>query len=174
MPHSVAPTPAPEAPADRRLVRAVRARVRAALADAGPVLLAVSGGRDSLVLLDAACAVARDRIVGVATFDHGTGAHARAAVARVRRAARRRGLPVLVGRAVLPDNRPMLAINEGRYAPARSVPRFEYRVQEFRFGGPEGTDLRTVFVLVHGEVPDLLARVQRDHFADLAERYADA
>jgi tRNA(Ile)-lysidine synthase len=89
----------------RRTVRAVRARVRAALADAAPasVVLAVSGGRDSMVLLDAACAVARERIAGVATFDHGTGAHVRAAVRRVRRAARRRGLRVIVGRAALPE-----------------------------------------------------------------------
>lgn len=89
----------------RRAVRAVRARVRAALAgpEAGSVVLAVSGGRDSMVLLDAACAVARDRLAGVAVFDHGTGAHARAAVRRVRRAAVRRGLPVVVGRAALPD-----------------------------------------------------------------------
>ncbi|MGZ9190634.1 MAG: tRNA lysidine(34) synthetase TilS [Gemmatirosa sp.] len=97
--------PIPVARDARRTVRAVRARVRAALAGAAPasVVLAVSGGRDSMVLLDAACAVARDRLAGVATFDHGTGPHARAAVRRVRRAAVRRGLPVLAGRADLPD-----------------------------------------------------------------------
>jgi tRNA(Ile)-lysidine synthase len=55
-----------------------------------------------LVLLDAACAVARDRLAGVATFDHGTGPHAAAAVRRVRRVARRHGLQVVVGRAALP------------------------------------------------------------------------
>ncbi|GLC26447.1 tRNA lysidine(34) synthetase TilS [Roseisolibacter agri] len=89
----------------RRSIRAVRARVRAALADGASkrVVLAVSGGRDSMVLLDAACAVARERLAGVAVFDHGTGPHARAAVRRVRRAAARHGLPVVVGRAALPD-----------------------------------------------------------------------
>jgi tRNA(Ile)-lysidine synthase len=88
----------------RSTVRAVRARVHSALAPlpSASVLLAVSGGRDSLVLLDAACAVARDRLAGVATFDHGTGPHAAAAVRRVRRVARRHGLPVVVGRAALP------------------------------------------------------------------------
>ncbi|MGZ8491284.1 MAG: hypothetical protein ACXWZS_03655, partial [Gemmatirosa sp.] len=83
--------PIPVARDARRTVRAVRARVRAALAGAAPasVVLAVSGGRDSMVLLDAVCAVARDRLAGVATFDHGTGPHARAAVRRVRREAAR-------------------------------------------------------------------------------------
>ncbi|MDF1502114.1 hypothetical protein PYV61_04140, partial [Roseisolibacter sp. H3M3-2] len=58
------------------VVRAVRARVGRALAAAeGPVLLAVSGGRDSLVLLDAALLAALGRLAGVAVFDHGTGAH---------------------------------------------------------------------------------------------------
>jgi tRNA(Ile)-lysidine synthase len=86
-------------------VRAVRARVARALAgvDGGPVLLAVSGGRDSIVLLDAAHAAAPERLAGVAVFDHGTGAHARAAVRRVRRAAAARGLPIVVGRGSLPD-----------------------------------------------------------------------
>ena len=98
-----APTPQPAAA--RSTVRAVRARVRAALADfpTGSVLLAVSGGRDSLVLLDAACAAARDRLAGIATFDHGTGDHALDAVRRVQRVARRHGLRVVVGRAALPD-----------------------------------------------------------------------
>ena len=95
----------PQTTGARSTVRAVRARVRALLGGfpEASVLLAVSGGRDSLVLLDAACATARDRLAGVATFDHGTGAHAAAAVRRVRRAARRHGLRLVVGRAALPD-----------------------------------------------------------------------
>ena len=47
--------------------------------DGGRVILAVSGGVDSMVLLDAAAALfAAERLV-VATFDHGTGTHATSA-----------------------------------------------------------------------------------------------
>ena len=84
-----------------RAVRTVRAVVAGALAEVGPVVLAVSGGRDSMVLLDAALAAAPERIVAVATFDHGTGAAARAAAALVRRTARALGVTVVGGRADL-------------------------------------------------------------------------
>jgi tRNA(Ile)-lysidine synthase len=49
------------------------------------LLLAVSGGCDSMVLLDAFMRWRPDAIAGVATFDHGTGAFARDAVELVRR-----------------------------------------------------------------------------------------
>lgn len=86
---------------------AAGAEVRGAVAGAlareprGAVLLAVSGGCDSMSLLDAASAVAPDRIAGVATFDHGTGAHARAAAELVVAEAGARGVPVLAGAAAL-------------------------------------------------------------------------
>ncbi|HEX7977427.1 MAG TPA: tRNA lysidine(34) synthetase TilS [Gemmatimonadaceae bacterium] len=60
-----------------------------------PLLLAVSGGLDSMVLLDAFAAVAATRVAAVATFDHGTGAHATRAVRLVSREARRRGFAVV-------------------------------------------------------------------------------
>ena len=63
------------------------------------VVLAVSGGCDSMVLLHAAARVARPSIVAVATFDHGSGVAARRAVERVARAARALGLPVRRGKA---------------------------------------------------------------------------
>jgi tRNA(Ile)-lysidine synthase len=63
------------------------------------VVLAVSGGRDSMSLLSAAAARARDSVACVATFDHATGAHAAASVALVRRVAARLGLPVIAERA---------------------------------------------------------------------------
>ena len=63
-----------------------------------PLVLAVSGGLDSMSLLDAMATAAPDRIAAVATFDHATGAHAARAVAHVRAEARRRGLPVVAGR----------------------------------------------------------------------------
>jgi tRNA(Ile)-lysidine synthase len=75
----------------------VRAR-EAALASDSPLLLAVSGGLDSMTLLDAMAAGAPERIAAVATFDHASGAHSAEAAAHVGAEARRRGLPVLRGR----------------------------------------------------------------------------
>ncbi|AHG90577.1 tRNA(Ile)-lysidine synthase [Gemmatirosa kalamazoonensis] len=83
------------------VVRGVRDAVRARLEPVDRVVLAVSGGVDSMVLLDAAAVVAAERIAAVATFDHGTGAHARDAAALVRRESAARGLPVVVGRGEL-------------------------------------------------------------------------
>jgi tRNA(Ile)-lysidine synthase len=71
----------------------------AASGEPGSMVLAVSGGLDSMVLLDAAAHVARRRVSVVATFDHGSGAHAARAVALVCREASARGLPVVVGHA---------------------------------------------------------------------------
>lgn len=73
--------------------------VAAALAaspDAG-VVLAVSGGRDSMALLHAAARVARHTLCAIATFDHGTGEHARAAVDLARAIAQSLGVPVVAG-----------------------------------------------------------------------------
>ena len=63
----------------------------------GRYLLAVSGGRDSMVLLDAFAAVRTD-IAAVVTFDHGTGPHAVKAVAHVERETQRRGLTAIAGK----------------------------------------------------------------------------
>ncbi|HJQ21155.1 MAG TPA: tRNA lysidine(34) synthetase TilS [Gemmatimonadaceae bacterium] len=62
------------------------------------VVLAVSGGRDSIALLHAAARAARSSIACVATFDHGTGAAARDAVRLVAAESRSLGLPVTRGR----------------------------------------------------------------------------
>jgi tRNA(Ile)-lysidine synthase len=70
---------------------------RAARSADTPLLLAVSGGLDSMALLSAMTVVARRRIA-VATFDHGTGAAAEEAVRHVSDAAAAYGLPVVVGR----------------------------------------------------------------------------
>ena len=63
------------------------------------LLLAVSGGRDSMVLLDTAFRLADDpaRLL-VATYDHGTGAAAREATALVARECANRSLPFVIGR----------------------------------------------------------------------------
>lgn len=74
-----------------------RAR-RAARESEAPLLLAVSGGLDSMSLLDAMATAARGRIAAVAAFDHATGPHSARAVAHVVRETRRLGLPVVTGR----------------------------------------------------------------------------
>lgn len=84
-----------EAAAVARVERAVRQT----LGRAERVVLAVSGGRDSMVLLDAAARVACGRLAGVATFDHGTGPAAARAARLVARRARSLGLLVRRGRA---------------------------------------------------------------------------
>ena len=62
-----------------------------------PLLLAVSGGLDSMVLLHAMARVARSRIAAVATYDHGTGVAATEAVAHVARVAAALAVPVVTG-----------------------------------------------------------------------------
>ena len=86
----------------RAVVQAAR---RAAREVEAPLLLAVSGGLDSMALLHAMAAVARARIAGVATFDHGTGPAATSAADHVARTAEALGLPVVRGRAVRPGAR---------------------------------------------------------------------
>jgi tRNA(Ile)-lysidine synthase len=80
-------------------VRAVLSAARQAsrAADAR-LLLAVSGGLDSMALLVAFARVAHDRLAVVATFDHGTGPFATAAVLHVANVASSLGVPVVVGR----------------------------------------------------------------------------
>ena len=86
--------------------RAVLAAARRAARDAdAPLLLAVSGGLDSMALLHAMAAVARSRIALVATFDHGTGRASSAAAAHVARSAGALVLPVVTGR-MQPDEQP--------------------------------------------------------------------
>ena len=76
----------------------LQAARRAARASDAPMLLAVSGGLDSMALLASMARVARHRVAAVATLDHGTGPAAAAASAYVARAASAAGLPVVVGR----------------------------------------------------------------------------
>jgi tRNA(Ile)-lysidine synthase len=76
----------------------LRKAVRGTIAADARVVLAVSGGRDSMVLLDAVVRWQPTAIVSVATFDHGTGSAARDAVELVREAARTLGLPFARGR----------------------------------------------------------------------------
>jgi tRNA(Ile)-lysidine synthase len=74
--------------------------VRAALRARGRVLLAVSGGLDSMVLLDAAASTIPRSQLLVATFDHGTGTAATAARELVERSAAALGVACVAGRAM--------------------------------------------------------------------------
>lgn len=94
---------------------------RGALAAAGgPVVLAVSGGCDSMALLHVAVATQRDCVAAVATFDHGTGAAARRAVALVRAECDALGVPVVAGGGA-PVGRSEAAWREARWAFLRGV-----------------------------------------------------
>ena len=64
-----------------------------------PLVLAVSGGRDSMALLHAMARWAPSRIAAVATFDHATGSYATEAASLVAAQARRLGLTVVRERA---------------------------------------------------------------------------
>lgn len=80
---------------------AVLRAAASALSGRDRVVLAVSGGLDSMVLLHsvAASLLHRPTSVLVATFDHRTGPHAAKAAKIVRKTAESRGLPVVVGTA---------------------------------------------------------------------------
>ena len=99
---------------------------RLAQATEAPLLLAVSGGIDSMVLLHAVHAVAPDRIAAVATFDHATGTSAANAVHHVARAAHSCGLEHVSDRfdtsTRMPDGREA-AWRRARYAFLRHTAR---------------------------------------------------
>jgi tRNA(Ile)-lysidine synthase len=83
----------PTATAAEELQRAVESSI----SNVPRVVLAVSGGRDSIVLLHAAAATSPSRIAAVAVFDHRTGTAASRAVELVLRRARELGLRSAVG-----------------------------------------------------------------------------
>ena len=89
-------TPQSEA-ADRSALTEVQSAIAAL--PTGRWLLAVSGGRDSMVLLDAMASARHGEIAAVATYDHGTGPAARRACALVEREAEARALTVVSDRA---------------------------------------------------------------------------
>src|SRR4051812_45752590 len=80
----------------------VLGRIRRVVGDAAPrsrsALLAVSGGVDSMVLLDAARSSWPRGSFAVANFDHASGPHSREAVSLVERVATQAGLAVRIGR----------------------------------------------------------------------------
>jgi tRNA(Ile)-lysidine synthase len=98
---------------------AIERHVRASLANPGErVVLAVSGGRDSMVLLHAAAKVVCEHVAAVVTVDHGTGTAAARAAALVVRTARALGLEV-VRRKVRPEAATEAAWRAARWAVLR-------------------------------------------------------
>jgi tRNA(Ile)-lysidine synthase len=85
-----------------------------------PVVLAVSGGADSMALLHAMARWAPEHLRAVATFDHGTGEAARRAARFVATEARRLGVPVVCGRDPSPA-RTEAGWREARWAFLREV-----------------------------------------------------
>jgi tRNA(Ile)-lysidine synthase len=106
--------------------------VRAEAARGTPLVLAVSGGRDSMVLLEAMARVAPARVAAVATFDHGTGPLATEAASVVRERAHALGLPVRSGVS---------------HAPARTEA--EWRAQRLAFLHDVARDLDARVVTAH-------------------------
>ncbi len=96
------PASARSVPDSAHLTEVVEKCVADALASASAVVLAVSGGRDSMVMLEAAARVAPRSVSAVATFDHGTGRWAKNATALVAERARELGLEVVRERVQLP------------------------------------------------------------------------
>lgn len=86
-------------PSQTSAVARVTEAVARAVDDVPRLVLAVSGGRDSMVMLDAVARTHRDRVRAVATFDHGTGPAASEAATLVEARATALGLPVVRGRA---------------------------------------------------------------------------
>lgn len=91
----------------------------------GRWILAVSGGRDSMVLLDAMASARAHEIAAVATFNHGTGAAATRAATLVERTAMKLELPVVSGAmprsagAGAPTTAPTTAPTEAAWRAAR-------------------------------------------------------
>lgn len=78
----------------------LRASIEVALASVdGPIVLAVSGGQDSMALLFAMARWGRQRIAAVATFDHASGGYATEAASLVAAEGRRLELTVVRERA---------------------------------------------------------------------------
>lgn len=101
--------------ATRGVADAVVQAVTTKLRGRGPLVLAVSGGRDSMALLAAVdVAGLTQQVAAVASFDHGSGPAASHAAALVEQAARSAGLAVVVGRPDAP-----LAASEASWRTAR-------------------------------------------------------
>jgi tRNA(Ile)-lysidine synthase len=101
----------------------------------GRWLLAVSGGRDSMVLLDAMASARGHEIAAVATFNHGTGGAATRAASLVERTAMGLELPVVSG--AMPPASPA--------APSEAT----WRAARWRFLNGWAEEMRATIVTAH-------------------------
>jgi tRNA(Ile)-lysidine synthase len=101
----------------------------------GAWLLAVSGGRDSMVLLDAFASAGRRDVRAVAAFDHGSGPTSRVAAELVERVAGRQGMSFVSAR--------MEAAPEARATEAA------WREARWRFLGDWARELGATVVTAH-------------------------
>lgn len=108
----------------------------------GRWLLAVSGGRDSMALMDACARWCHADVAGVASFDHGTGPAATAAVAAVERSALGLRLPVMTGRAASP-------LEAGGGAGSAATGEAAWREARWRFLRGWAAELRATVVTAH-------------------------
>lgn len=123
----------------------------------GRWVLAVSGGRDSMVLLDAMASARSHEIAAVATYDHGTGASATAAAALVEQEALQRGLPVVSGSAAPKQRR-----REARAGADREA---AWRAARWRFLNAWAEELQATVLTAHtwdDQVETVVLRLLRD------------
>ncbi len=135
----------------------------AALEGRERVVLAVSGGLDSMVMLDAVAAsvgATRSTIL-VATFDHRTGAHASRAVKTVKKRAESLGFRCVVG-----------------VATARHAREHEWREERWKFLGATAEAFRSPVFIAHtvdDQIETVFMRILRDAGPrGLAGLYADS
>ena len=127
------------------------------------VVLAVSGGLDSMVLLDAArrCAALSSSSIIVATFDHRTGPHSAKAAKAVAKRAESLGLRCVVG-----------------VATRTSSKEHEWRDERWKFLRATALQLRAPVVTAHtldDQIETVFMRILRDAGArGLAGLYADS
>lgn len=145
----------------------IRAPVATSLADLPLAVLAVSGGLDSMALLDAAVATTpRSRLL-VATFDHGSGPYSARAARFVAARALALGVPVVVGHSTFAEG-------------ARSSPPSEAEWREARWAFLHDVALRTggTIVTAHtrdDQVETVLMRILRGAGArGIAGLYAES
>jgi tRNA(Ile)-lysidine synthase len=118
----------------------------------GRWLLAVSGGRDSMVLLDAMASARGHEIAAIATFNHGTGAAATRAARLVERTAMGLELPVVSG-----------AMPGGKANPAPTEA--TWRAARWRFLNGWAEEMRATVVTAHtrdDQIETVLLRLLRD------------